>query len=273
MISIIHFLFTILNSIPIIHVSNDDNYGTYHNIETIRISLLSIPLGKKIFYFLSKKRNCKKIELFKVIYFDIEQCRVSPEEVDEKVSNYELYLKTTSPLQREKQEEFLKIRIAESIGSLSSLHNKVSFYSTIGLALFGFLGYLLTEIVNLKTFIYIKWWLFSFWSLSALYALNLVFFIKAAIAVTSFNKSKFSTLRNNVKETALLTAFYRDWYDITDAVRYHASLVKNIEKYLSYLIISCVLTWGILFISTNILTYSYEFCIVNFKKYPLNFIV
>ncbi len=272
MISTITFVLKLLNTLPIFHISNDDNFGTYNNFSTARLSLFSIPLGTNIIYVISLNRVNNKFNFFKCISFDELQSRVEPSEVEEKVKSYELYLRTSTNLQQIQQEEFLKIRIAESIGSLYSLHNKVSFYSTIGLALFGFLGFLLTEIVNFKTFFYIKLSPYFLWGLSLVYATNLTLFIKKAIAVSSFYKSSFGDLKKNSKETALSTAFYRDWYDIKDAVRYYASLVKNIEKYLYRLIGACILTWLSIFILSNFFSYTYDYYIVYLQTHFPTFI-
>lgn len=267
MISAMSFLMKILNILPIFHVSNDDNFGTYCDFSTARLSLLSIPIGVNIIYLISMNRSNNKFNFFTFISFDVIQSRVKPNEVEEKVKKYESYLKTSTCLQRIQQEEFLKIRIAESIGSLYSLHNKVSFYSTIGLALFGFLGFLLTEIVSFKAFLYIKLVSCFFWGLSLVYAINLALFIKKSIAVSSFYKSSFGDLKNNTEETALSTAFYRDWYDVNDAVRYYASLVKNIEKYLYRLIGSCTLAWLCIFILNNFFSYTYDYYIVYLQTH------
>ncbi|MEX6224057.1 hypothetical protein AB6F55_04100 [Providencia hangzhouensis] len=97
-----------------------DNFGTYNNFSTARFSLFSIPIGGNIIYVISLDRVNNKFNLFKCISFDELQSRVEPSEVEEKVKSYELYLRTSTNLQQIQQEEFLKIRIAESIGSLYS---------------------------------------------------------------------------------------------------------------------------------------------------------
>ncbi|MHA3357381.1 hypothetical protein ACX1HO_19135 [Yersinia enterocolitica] len=244
----------IFNYLPFFHISNDQNFGTYNDLDTARFSLFSLPLGESIFYLftLYKKDDIWHINLYKKLSFDQVQSRVKPSEIEEKVAAYENYIVGISDQERERQEEFLKIRIAELTGALYSLHNKVSFYSTIGLALLGFLGYLLGEIVNSNLPIMLIWIFYALWGLSFLYALNLVLFIRSSIAVNSFYKSSFSGLKKDPKKTALAISFYRDWYDINDVVRYIASLVKNIEKYLYWLISSCVVTWVCMFLTSNL---------------------
>lgn len=259
----------LFNFLPFFHISNDDNFGSYNNYKKARFSLLSIPLGKNIFYLLSIRKGKNTLNYFFIyrISFDRIQKRITHGKVDQHVNNYKNYSLIATNEQLEKQEEFLKFRISENTSSLYSLHNKVSFYSTIGLALLGFLGFLLTEIVNIKTFLDIKWLLYSLWGLSFVYAANLVLFVMPAIAVGSFYKSSFSDLRKNSERAALCTSFYRDWYDIRDAVRYYASLVKNIEKYLYLLIGSCILTWICIFILNNFLSYTYDYYIVYLQTH------
>lgn len=243
----------ILNYLPFFHISNDQNFGTYNDLDTARYSLFSLPWGKSIFYLftLYKKDDSYHMDCYKKLSFDQVQSRVKPSEIEEKVAAYEDYIVGISDQERERQEEFLKIRIAELTGALYSLHNKVSFYSTIGLALLGFLGYLLGEIINSNAPIVMTWILYTLWWISSLYALNLALFIISSIAISSFYQSSFGDLKKDPNKAALAISFYRDWYDIKDAVRYISSLVRNIEKYLYRLIAICIVAWVCVFFISN----------------------
>ncbi|WP_050942222.1 hypothetical protein, partial [Yersinia enterocolitica] len=232
----------IFNYLPFFHISNDQNFGTYNDLDTARYSLFSLPWGKSIFYLftLYKKDDSYHVDCYKKLSFDQVQSRVKPSEIEEKVAVYKEHITSISDQERERQEEFLKIRITELTGALYSLQNKVSFYSTIGLALLGFLGYLLGEIINSNAPMVMTWILYTLWGVSSLYALNLALFIISSIAISSFYQSSFGDLKKDPNKAALAISFYRDWYDIKDAVRYIASLVKNIEKYLYRLIFICI---------------------------------
>ncbi|HDL7734944.1 TPA: hypothetical protein PXR55_004131 [Yersinia enterocolitica] len=240
----------IFNYLPFFHISNDQNFGTYNDLDTARYSLFSLPWGKSIFYLftLYKMDDSYHVDCYKKLSFDQVQSRVKPSEIEEKVAVYKEHITGISDQERERQEEFLKIRITELTGALYSLHNKVSFYSTIGLALLGFLGYLLGEIINSNAPMVMTWILYTLWGVSSLYALNLALFIISSIAISSFYQSSFGDLKKDPNKAALAISFYRDWYDIKDAVRYIASLVKNIEKYLYRLISICIVTWVCVFL-------------------------
>ncbi|HDL8431673.1 hypothetical protein A6J63_005660 [Yersinia enterocolitica] len=243
----------IFNYLPFFHISNDQNFGTYNDLDTARYSLFSLPWVKSIFYLftLYKMDDSYHVDCYKKLSFDQVQSRVKPSEIEEKVAVYKEHITGISDQERERQEEFLKIRITELTGALYSLHNKVSFYSTIGLALLGFLGYLLGEIINSNAPMVMTWILYTLWGVSSLYALNLALFIISSIAISSFYQSSFGDLKKDPNKAALAISFYRDWYDIKDAVRYIASLVKNIEKYLYRLISICIVTWVCVFFISN----------------------
>lgn len=234
------FLLTkILNSSPLFHISADDNFDTIEKNnfsagQEFRLALLALSFGTIKIYlitgtFTANPFKWKETSLFYRLSFDIVQKRKSPSILEAQMNKYEnITLKNIDDETRTKQEEFLKLRIAENNDSLSSIFNKVNYHTTIILAYAAVLVYTYTKLIGLQitattTLIY------YLAIINLLNMFDLMFLLKMTVSISGFTRSTFKELRSCNEKYSLTKSLYFDWAASTDDVKYFAGLAKNSE--------------------------------------------
>lgn len=144
----------ILNWSPCLHISEDSNFGSVDNLTMIRLSFLAIPLGNNKYYFLSVIKDTAthkwKIQLYKCLnFYDI--CKIeSQNEIDGKTIVYKNTILHLSDENINIQIVLLKEKYNQNENRKSTVYNKMNNYAAINLAHIAFIGYLLTELSNIK---------------------------------------------------------------------------------------------------------------------------
>lgn len=237
----------ILNWSPFLHISKDSNFGSVDNLSEIRFSFLAIPLGNNKYYLLSVIKDTIthkwKIEIYKRLkFYDICK-RESQNEIDRKTIDYKNTIRHLSDKNIDIMIDFLKEKYNQNENRKSTVYNKMNNYAAINLAHITFIGYLLTELSNIKNhnhFFYI--FLIAF-ILSCLYTLNYSLFIKFGLSIKNFARSSFKDLKANPISKELAACYYTDWYSSKNEVHIISSIVYNIEEYCIRGITSSVLLW------------------------------
>lgn len=233
----------LLNYSLFFHTSNDENFDTLESgwrrvPENLRLSLLAIPFGNKVYYIITYKKintkffNKKNYDLFFILDYDLKWGRNSSDFIEEKVKVYANQMDSQSIEKIKEQEEFLKQRISENNESMSTLRNKITHYTTIFFAFASALVYLFTKTSvifssDILALIY-HYLLFTI----TIYVTNIALFLRKGMLINSFYQSSFKELRTSVYKHELTKSFYRDWFAKNDDVRYFSGIVKNAEKYL-----------------------------------------
>ena len=229
----------ILNSSPLFHLSMDDNFDTIEKKnfligKELRFALLALSFGTIKLYLITfsitpSPFKWKGISLFQHINFDLVQNRKTPGFLKAQMDEYESStLKNIDTETREKQEEFLKLRIAENNESLSNIFNKVNYHTTIILAYAAVLVYTYTKLIELQittatTFIY------YLAIINLLDIFDLIFLLKKTVSISGFVRSTFKQLRSCNEKYSLTKSLYFDWAASTNDVKYFAGLAKNSE--------------------------------------------
>ncbi|HBS2480738.1 hypothetical protein [Klebsiella pneumoniae] len=241
--NIVYLITKFLNYSLLMHTSDDENFDTLEVkqqciLSNLRLSLLAIPLGNKIYYICTYKKivdNILKKENYSFTYildYDLKWGRKSPDLIEKSVSEYVKNIENQSVKKTEEQEEFLKQRISENNESMSTIRNKITHYTTIMFALASGLTYLYTKISvfifpNLQALIY-----YYLLLIITTQVLNLALFLRKGMMTSSFYQSSFKELRTSTYKCELTKSFYRDWLAKNDDVRYFTGIVKNAEKHL-----------------------------------------
>ncbi|PWC22828.1 hypothetical protein DDT52_00730 [Brenneria roseae subsp. roseae] len=240
---IIFIVVKILNYSLLFHTSIDDNFDTIEKMEqvshvNVRISLITIPFGSRIFYFLTyKKEGCiffekENFNSFFVLDYDLKWGRKKEDIIESLVNDYKIHI-DNQPIEKIKnQDEFLKQKISENNDSMSTVRNKITHYTTIMLALTGALTYLYTKISIADLSNYLSLFFCYLLIIITAQIINLALFLRKGMMVSSFYQSSFKDLKNSSYKHELTKSLYRDWLAKNDDVRYFSGIVKNSEKYL-----------------------------------------
>ncbi|WP_447880642.1 hypothetical protein [Serratia fonticola] len=240
----------ILNFSLFLHVSDDANYDTIEqgNIGEdthFRFSVLYIPLGDKLLYFFSFKKevNSSGSELsFKALYeikFDEKQVRETQSNIEDAVKKYEEEtLKNITECRRCQQEEFMKLRIAERENSMSAIYNKINYHTTIMLAFSAVLVFIYSKVQEIASVNYLWCLIYYLLLINFFDILSLGIFLRKSIQVKGFYRSSFKELRISEEDYALAKSLYRDWYAGNSDVSYFAGMTKNSEKLLFRVILN-----------------------------------
>ncbi|WP_263063510.1 hypothetical protein [Dickeya dadantii] len=233
----------LLNFSLFFHASHDENFDTIEakqlsNIEDLRFSLINIPFGNRIYYFLSYRKisnNFFNVENFTFIYlldYDIKWGRKTADALEFQVKNYVKSIDNQSIEKTNEQEVFLKQRISESNESMSTIRNKITHYTTILFAFASALVYLFTKtsVAFCPSFVALIYYYLLL--IITVQVINLALFLRKGMMINSFYQSSFKDLRRSDYKHELTKSFYRDWLAKNDDTRYFAGIVKNAEKYL-----------------------------------------
>ncbi|WP_270447651.1 hypothetical protein [Klebsiella pneumoniae] len=241
--NIIYLIIRFLNYSLLFHTSVDENFDTLETrqqcvLDNLRLSLIAIPLGNKIYYILTFKKSSPdllKKENFGFLFildYDLKWGRKSPDFIESQVEKYVKNIEAQSMEKTKEQEEFLKQRISENNESMSVIRNKITHYTAIMLAFASALVYLFTKtsaIYSSSVLILIYYYILL---IITVQVVNLALFLRKGMLISSFYQSSFKELRTSVYKKELTKSFYRDWFAKNDDVRYFAGIVKNAEKHL-----------------------------------------
>lgn len=256
-----------LNWSPFLHISNDINFGSINTTNAARasstglmlkdgdrISLLSLEFGARKFYFVSLAIAAGKIrfQLFKCLRFYDVLKKYDIAHIDKKTLLYKNHIRRHTEEQRNIQIDFLKEKFNENQSRISGVHDKITNYSAIALVYIGFVGYLLTEILKIKSYssgIFIASWII--FSILVIYTLNLICFIQLGLSVKSYVRSKFLDLKNAPTSIQLAANYYADWYSERNHADIISSIVSNIEFYYFRSLFVSFLLWLLILLNCN----------------------
>ena len=236
------FIKNIINELPFIQFSTDNNFHTYRVDSDKRYSLFYLPFGTYKFYFLTwgdtfSWKFFDKISLSKITNKTIEEKENRLNDLAEK--NYSRYNKSTE----EEQELHIKIledKCKEQESRKSVAQFKSGFYFT------GLLFILTTVIKNISA-------IGSFWSWSLyqqiilslifLYIINIFLLLFSFISVKGSLSEKYTTFAySDEKEKSFYIYWYKKHQRLDVRTTRDVSFIVNIEKYLKLII-----TWSIIF--------------------------
>lgn len=240
----------LLNFSLFLHVSDDENYDTIEQCKIdsdthFRFSFLYIPLGDKLLYFFTFKREIKSSKSnlsFKLIHgikFDEKQTRETQSTIESAVIKYEEdTLKKVTKHRLRQQEEFMKLRIAERENSMSTMYNKINYHISIMLAFSAALVFIYSKIQEIASIDYLWCLIYYLLLINFFDTLSLGIFLRKSIQVKGFYRSSFKELRTSEKDYALAKSLYRDWYAGNSDASYFSGMTRNSEKLLFRVILN-----------------------------------
>lgn len=246
----------LLNWSPILHISEDNKFGFIDNLTNkLRVSIFSIPFGDNKLYFLSwiKPNTGDKwnFEFCKCLrFYDIVK-KESQSEIDNKTEAYKIFIEDHSDEEIDHQADFLKEKTNENQDRKSSAYNKINNYAAINLVHIGFIGYLFTEILNIKNYSTFSYLFYVIIGFSFVYTLNYFLFIKLGLSVKTFVRSTFKDLKENPTAKQLATNYYTDWYASKNDAEVMVSIVCNIEEYFIRSICVTFVLWACIIVNNN----------------------
>jgi hypothetical protein len=245
--NILKIIAPILNWSPFLHISEDFNFGSVDNLIAVRLSFLAIPLGSNKIYLLSFVKDATNkwnFEIHKCLNFYAVCKKEDQSQIDHKTSSYKTLIESHTEEQIKFQIDFLKEKFNQNQSRKSTLYNKINNYTAITLVYLGFTGYLFSELLSLKIDnIYFYNCLWIMFSLSVIYTLNLFIFIKFALSIQAYIRSKFGDLKNDPTDKQLAASYYTDWYSSANEAQIISSIVCNIEEYFTRSLVVTVLLW------------------------------
>lgn len=254
----LYYIFFLLSYSPLSRVTYDNNFGEVKRFYTdpLRISVFSINIGKRIFYFLSwTLERPTKYKWFYSIEFDKLKDNKLPDEADvnQKVTAFKESLDNKTDEDLIAFANALSFRInQEDQRKVKSFNKFLAYIAIIAFILPLFAPYLInlwkiSQLNGLEKSIYV---IFTFLLLYNF--INLVVFLYEMINVKGYNRYGIRQIRqasNHKKE--FLVGQYHDWYWIKEESRYEVSVIKNVEKYIIFFAI-----WtAILLVSQNTIQY------------------
>jgi hypothetical protein len=246
----VNIFFQVLNWSPILHASIDSQFGSIDQGYPNRFSLFGLSLGKRKFYIFSlvKTEDLFHFNFFDHLNFD-SMCEIKSEsDVNEKADSYQECISEKSDDLVRNQIEFLKDKISMNQSRTSSGYNKTNSYTAIVLVYMGFIAYLLGQVTNLPSEnILSRYAVYILIFLAVYYAYNCTLFIKSALSIKGYTRSKFQKLKENSSVQKLASAYYTDWYSTNNESQVITSVVANIEKYFTRSFVMSLSVWIILF--------------------------
>lgn len=220
------FICNILNFLPVLHLSRDEDFDSISQIDDLRFSLIAIPLGDKYCY-LATYSPSTKFSLYELLKIHEIQPRKTEFELSKLVSS----LKELSGDEEHTKLrlEFLKHKHEQCQASINILNNKVNNYISIALVYTGFIAFLFQSCLKFSAHP-LSWLLWSLLFLSTLSLSSLLILLRKYLKVKSTYKSKFGEFKSKPSWLLFVQGIYLDWQSAQDEQLASATLVKNIEK-------------------------------------------
>ena len=226
---------------PICSITLDKQF---HNISAnnfnptdLRISIFSLGLGIKKIYMFTWKYN-EKFSLIKVLDLNDINKLPSNEEIRVKTNLYHEFIKDMESTDIESEIDFLKYKITQAENTKNLTISKANNYTTVMLVLITLILTITPNNIN-KMNINFKLLI----GIIIVYNLiNIVIYLLEFYKVRSFNRSKFSDLKQSDKHlNKLAESYYADWYSIKGEASFFVTYVVNVERYLKYFILLLII--------------------------------
>ncbi|WP_162922470.1 hypothetical protein [Aliivibrio sp. EL58] len=220
----------LFNVIPVLHISNDNNFGTleYNTnwYESLRLSILTLPLGHtKLYLFTVSKYKFNFLHIIKLESFTN---FITEEKKDELKTNFrKLKQNGNKP---ELRLEYVKYKYDDVTNSINILNNKVNNYVSISLFYAGLFSYLVSITITYFNGGIISYLLLFFLLMSFIHLLSGLILIYKYLQIKNTLRSTFASIKKLPTPSLLANNIYIDWQAAKDEQHFYASLVKNIEK-------------------------------------------
>ena len=230
----------ILSYSPIFRITDDRLFGEvrkeFTDKENIRISLFSINIGDRIIHFFTYRFSDKKFKPFYIL--SLSKVHPFPNLKDINKS-YDEYKDELSKISQEKyltHKETLMHKISQIEAVKNKTFNKFLAYISIIAFILPLFSAQFTKLYSIeksyqKIFVFYVIYLF----------INLICFIYKFIKVQGINRVTFRSIRRSpepLMEFVLL--LYYEWKTLTQESTFQVTIIKNIEKYMTAIIIWCI---------------------------------
>jgi hypothetical protein len=220
------FICNILNFLPVLHLSRDEDFDSISQINDLRFSLIAIPLGDSYWYFATYSPSTK-FSLFELLEIHEIQPKKTKSELSELVNSLDQLPDDNG--NNELRLEFLKHKHDQCQASINILNNKVNNYIAIALVYTGFIAFLFQSCLKFSAHP-LSWLLWSLLLLSTLSLSSLLILLRKYLKVKGAHKSKFGEFKTKPSWLLFVKGVYLDWQSAQDEQLASATLVKNIEK-------------------------------------------
>lgn len=243
----------ILNISPIIHVSDDDQFGDLGDAK--RYSLAELSVGPRKFYFFSlmKTKDGLEFKIIEKLNFT-DKCKIHDDlYLESKAQDYEFIASKESENTLENQMDFLKHKISMSESRTASGYNKINIYSAIIIAHIGFLAYLLSQIVDRQDNNILLSVIVFLYALTIYFIINSAMFITHSLSIKGYFRSAFKDLKKDSSKKNLAKAYYFDFLSTNNESHVITSIVLNTEKYFIRGFMTSIIVWVLILLPENII--------------------
>lgn len=239
--SFIYYICKILSYSPVLTISQDNKFGSVEREdfapEKIRKSLLSFKFGEHVIYIISINEN-NKFQFIKALSFSkvFESLVPSFTNIDQAYDKYEIEVKNLTSEHKLAHKESLQYKISDIDKIEGQTFNKFLAY----LALLVFVIPLFEDV--LKSMFEITEFYQKIFTIIIIYQLlNIILFFHSFIKIKTVQKIPFRSIRNSENpENAFILMLYYEWRLQYIYSTKMVALIKNIEKYIACLIITCI---------------------------------
>jgi hypothetical protein len=206
------------------------------------MSILSLGLGGRKLYFFTFKKG-EGFRVFKIIRLKDIQDIPSSEDIEKKVKDYSVHIKSKQQVDVEVEKEFLQYRINQEENKKNTALSKINNY----IAIVSILVPLFASNV-IQAYSQIKFKYKGILLIITGYTLiNTILYIMEFLKVKSFTRSTFSEIKSSSEHTnKIVESYYTDWYSMKAESTLYVTFVTNVERYLKFVIAFtlCILVLG-----------------------------
>lgn len=230
------WLFKILSWSPILRVTDDSKYNKVEKgANKFRISIFSCTIGIYSFYLITWDHD-KKFNIFhKLNLYDVQRYQKNIESFEKLYDDYLIELSTKEEVNKAAEKEFLSRRMSEIEIQKSKTFNKFLAY----IALFVFILPLYAPKLT-KIFPYLGTYKIIYVLIMSCIILNLAFLTYEILKVKNSKRVIFKGIREasiDQAENNLIAMLFYEWKNLNNESILDVALVKNMEKYMSMLIL------------------------------------
>lgn len=245
------WLYKILSWSPILRITDDSKYNRVEKGATeFRISIFSCTIGIYSFYFITWNHDKKFNIFYKLNLYDVQGYQNNIESFEDQYDDYLEELSTKEEVNKAVEKEFLSKRMSEIEIQKSKTFNKFLAYIALVVFILPLYAPKLTKI-----FSYLGTYKFIYVIIMSCIILNLVFLIYEILKVKNSKRVIFNSIREssrNQAENNLIAMLFYEWKNLNNESILEVALVKNMEKYMSMLILISLF----IIISSNVETLS-----------------
>ncbi|WP_150285051.1 hypothetical protein [Rummeliibacillus sp. TYF-LIM-RU47] len=240
-------LFKVLSWSPFLRVTDDSKYNKIGKESMkFRFSIFSLTLGVVSVYILTWNTERKFKWFHKLNLYDVQRYKENIEEFETLYDDYLHELQEKKPTNKIIEKEFLSKRIVETETQKAKTFNKFLTYITLFVFIVPLYAPKLTKLTP-----YLDTYKTVYVLIMGCVILNLALLTYEIVKVKNSKRVKFNDIRQASKEQVenkLIAMLFYEWKHLNNESILEIALVKNMEKYMSIMILLSI----IIIISSNI---------------------